>query len=105
MSDLSETPAVPPEPVGGNERVGLQVAGSLLLLLGVGGGVVLNLFLHAIAGPSGLKVGPWWIGPSLGWFGGTVLGLGVFAGAIGGALWALSFRTPRGPLHLPGYPY
>ncbi|HEV2166780.1 MAG TPA: hypothetical protein VGS23_07410 [Thermoplasmata archaeon] len=102
MVDDSETPAVSPEPVGGDERLGLRIAGSLLLLVGLGFGILANLYLHATAGATGTSFGPWTISSSLGPYAWATFGFGLFASAIGLGLWWISRGSPKGPIALPG---
>jgi hypothetical protein len=103
--DLQETPAVPPFDPGGDERLGYFVAGTLLVLVGWVGGVALNLALHSMAGPGGLPIGPVRIDSTLGLFAQLTLGIGAFTGLIGVGILALGWRSRKGPLVLPGYPY
>ncbi|MGI0129022.1 MAG: hypothetical protein ACREEC_02535 [Thermoplasmata archaeon] len=102
MVDLSETPAVAPEAEGGRARLGFQIAGSLLLVVGFGFGVVANLYLHSMAGMSGTSFGPWTITSAMGPYAWATLGFGLFATLIGvGLLW-VSRSQPKGPIGLPG---
>ena len=103
--DLSETPAVEPRETGGDERIGLLVAGLLLVLVGWGLAVGLNLLLHAQAPPSGMPVGPLRIFRSLGPYAWLTLALGLFTGAMGSAFVLLARATAKGPFVLPGEPY
>jgi hypothetical protein len=102
MVDLSETPAVAPEPEGGRERFGLRIAGSLLLVVGLGFGVLANLYLHSVAGASGTAIGPWTITSTIGPYAWATVGFGLFATLIGIGLWWVSRRQPKGPIGLPG---
>ncbi len=102
MVDLQETPAVPPFDPGGDERYGYLVAGGVLVMLGWGLGVALNVLLHAVAPAHaltvlGLRVGPHW-GP----YGLAVLLFGAGTGTLGAVLLALGRASPRGPFVLPG---
>lgn len=105
MVDLQESPAVPPERVGGDERLGLFAAGGILIALGWGLGVVLNLVAHRLASAHGTVWGWIRIYPSLGPFAWATLALGLFAGAMGVGFLLLARGSPRGPLVLPGQPY
>ena len=106
MTDLQETPAVAPEDEGGNLRAGFVVAGSLLIFVGWGLGVFLNVLLHASARSGGRVLdGFVRIYPTLGPYAWALLGLGVFAGALGAAMIGLSRSETRGPLRLPGTSY
>lgn len=105
MTDPSESPAVPPEPDGGNPRLGLVIAGSVLLLVGLGGGVLANWWAHSHAPPTGQMIGPLWVGPTFGIFAWAVVGLGLVATVFGVGLLLLARSTPKGPVHLPGVPY
>lgn len=105
MVDLQETPATPPMDPGGDERTGLFIAGALLVALGWGFGVAINVGLHLAAGARGLALGWFRIYPALGAFAWAALAFGVFSGVVGVVLIALGRATARGPLVLPGYPY
>jgi hypothetical protein len=103
--DLAETPAVPPEDPGGDERIGLTIAGALFLLLGFGIGVIANLYVHDTASASGTPFGPWTITPALGPYAWATLAGGVIVGVLGILfLWLARFEA-RGPLKLPGTAY
>ena len=105
VTDLQDTPPVPPEDHGGDERIGWWVAGTLCLLGGWVGAVVLNLYLHHVAPAGGSRFGPVWIGPTMGPFAWTVFAGGVGAGLFGVVLCYLASRAPRGRFVLPGQPY
>ncbi|MCI4368506.1 MAG: hypothetical protein L3K09_02945 [Thermoplasmata archaeon] len=105
MTDLSETPAVPPTDYGGDERLGLFIAGGLLLLFGFGVAVILNLFLHLSAPSGGSVLGPWRITSTMGPYAWAILAFGLVTGIVGAALIALGRETAPGALVLPGYPY
>ena len=105
MVDLQETPAVPPFDPKGDERAGWSVGGGLLVFLGWGLAVVVNVTLHLTASSTGVSVGPVHLTHTLGFFAWLTVGLGLFTGAIGmGLLW-LARQAPKGPVALPGYPY
>jgi hypothetical protein len=105
MSDLQESPATPPVDFGGDQRVGMLIAGALLLVLGWGFGLLVNAALHWSA-PSGgsmfwtVRIYPHWGTYAIG-----VGILGLFTGAFGAAMVVLSRQEPKGPLVLPGYAY
>lgn len=103
--DLSERPASPPEPVGGNPRAGLLAAGALLILLGFGLAVVLNLLLHMMAGTAGMTIGPSRITSTVGDVAWAVVGTGLLTGLFGVGLLLVARSLPRGPLALPGAAY
>jgi hypothetical protein len=103
--DVQETPAVPPMDPGGDPRAGYFAAGGLLLFLGWGLGVVVNLALHAAAGGGGMTVGWIRITSTLGAYAWAVFGFGLVTGAIGVVLLALGRASPKGPFVLPGYDY
>lgn len=105
MEELSERPPVPPEERGGDERIGWWITGTLLLLVGWVGGVAANLALHRLAPASGWRIGPWWIGPTMGPYAWAVFGFGVAVGLFGLVLYGLARNAPRGKIVLPGYPY
>lgn len=105
MTDLQETPATPPMDPGGDERVGYLAAGVLLILVGWGLAIALNVVLHATAPSSGWLLGPWRIGSSFGAYAQATLLLGLFTGLLGVGLLLIGRRAPRGPLVVPGYPY
>jgi len=105
MTDLSELPAVPPEERGGDERIGYRAGGVLLLVVGWGFGVFLNLLLHWMAPSSGQAVGPWRIYPSLGVYALGAVGLGLVAGVVGIVMLWIAQRSTSGKFVLPGFPY
>ena len=105
MVDLQESPAVPPEPTGGNERIGWTITGILCLVVGWAFGVAGNLLAHRYAPAHGWSLGPWWIGPALGAYAWATFGVGLAVGAFGVVLLYLAARAPRGPLLLPGATY
>jgi hypothetical protein len=103
--DLQETAAVPPMDPGGDERVGYFVAGGLLVTIGWGVGVGLNLLLHYMAGGGGMTIAGHTITSTLGSYAWATFAFGMFAGAFGVVLVALGRASPKGPLVLPGYDY
>ncbi|MCI4353386.1 MAG: hypothetical protein L3K14_08435 [Thermoplasmata archaeon] len=105
MTDLDESPAVPPEDRGGDERIGYRVGGVLLLTIGPGLGVVLNIALHRMAPATGQAIGPWRIYPALGSYAWGVVALGLIAGVVGIVMLWLAQRSPPGKFVLPGYSY
>ena len=105
MVDLQEIPAVPPMDPGGDERVGLLIAGGLLIALGWGLAVIVNLLLHYLAGSGGMTVAGHTFTSSLGSYAWAAFGFGLFVGAFGVVLVALGRASPKGPLVLPGFDY
>jgi hypothetical protein len=105
MVDVQETPAVAPEESGGDERAGLQIAGAVLITLGWGFGVFLNVLLHASARSGGRVIGSIRIFSTLGPYAEAVLGFGLVTGAIGVAFLWLARDVRAGPLRLPGTSY
>ena len=104
MVDVHEAPAVSPERVGGDERLGFIIAGILLIVVGTGIGILFNLYVHATASPTGSGFGPWVVTPAIGTYAWATIGLGIFASLAGiGILW-VSRRAPKGPIALPGEP-
>jgi hypothetical protein len=100
--DLQETPAVPPFDPKGDARLGYFIAGSLLIALGWGLGVALNLVLHLTAPVGGHTLLGVYFGPTFGAYSEAVFGLGVFAGSLGVVLLGLGEGSPKGPIVLPG---
>ena len=105
MVDLQETPAVPPFDPEGDVRLGYFAAGGLLIALGWGVGVVVNILLHLFAPSGGRRWLNVYIGPTIGPYAWAVLGLGLFTGALGTVLVVLGRESPRGRFVLPGYDY
>lgn len=105
MVDLQETPATPPFDPKGDERTGLFAAGGLLIGLGWGLGLVLNLLLHHWAPAGGVRILGVYFGPVLGSYAWAVLALGFVTGAVGVALVAIARTLPKGPVVLPGFEY
>lgn len=105
MSDLDDRPAVPPLDAGGDERYGFFVAGAILILLGWGVLLLLNLLLHRMAPSSGLAFGPLTVYPGFGPFAWIASALGAVTGLIGLALLQFGRSSPKGPFVLPGQPY
>jgi hypothetical protein len=105
VSDLQETPATPPEPSGGDERIGYLLAGGVLIALGWVFGVVVNVLLHWAARTSPATVWGVHIGPNFGEYAWAVFGLGLVTGAMGVVLLGVGRSTPSGPFVLPGVDY
>lgn len=105
MTDLRETPAVPPEDPGGDERLGLFLAGAILVVLGWGLALVLNLLLHAAAPSGGWLVGPSRITTHVGTYAWATAAFGLVTGFVGVAMFYVARQQPRGPFVLPGAAY
>ena len=105
MTNLDESPAVPPEDRGGDERLGYRIGGVLLLAVGWGLGVAVNIALHRLAPTAGQAIGPWRIYPVLGSYAWGVVALGLIAGTVGIFMLWLAGRAPAGRFVLPGYSY
>lgn len=105
MVDIQETPAVPPTDYGGDERFGYFIASGILIAVGWGVAVVLNLLLHYWAGSAGMTVAGHHITSTLGSYAWATFGFGLFAGAFGVVLAFLGRASPKGPFVLPGYDY
>lgn len=105
MRDLQETPAVPEEDSGGDERAGFLIAGGLLIVVGWGGAVLLNLLLHAVAPADGLVVGTVRIYSTYGSYAIATAAFGALAGAFGIVLLYLGAGARPGKLVAPGVDY
>jgi hypothetical protein len=103
--DIQETPAVPPFDPGGDVRAGFFLGGAILIAVGWGFAVALNLLLHSLAGTGGMTIAGHVITSTLGPYAWATFGFGVFTGAFGVVLLALGRTSPKGPLVLPGYDY
>jgi hypothetical protein len=105
MVDLQETPAVPPQDFGGDERTGYFLAGGLLIVLGWGLGLLVNLALHMAAPSGGVSVAGIWFGRSIGTYAMATAGFGLVTGLLGVGLVFVGRSTPKGHLVLPGVDY
>jgi hypothetical protein len=105
VTDLQETPAVPPEANGGDERFGYFVAGAILVALGWVFGVVVNVLLHWAARSAPATIWGVHVGANFGDYAWAVFGLGLVTGAMGVVLIGVGRSTPSGPLVLPGVEY
>jgi hypothetical protein len=103
--DLQETPAVPPTDYGGDERAGYFLAAGVMIFLGWGLGVLVNLGLHMIAPAGGSTVAGIWFGPTMGTYAWAALGFGLVTGMVGVGLVFVGRATPKGRLVLPGSDY
>jgi hypothetical protein len=103
--DVHEAPAVPPFDPQGDVRLGYFIGGGLLIALGWGLGVVVNVVLHLLAPSGGHRLLDLYFGTSLGPYAWGVVGLGLLSGAIGVVLLELGRSSPRGAIVLPGYDY
>ncbi len=84
----------------GDRRVGYFVAGTILLLVGLGGGILLNVLLHHLAPPGGYGLGLFRVYPGWSAYASVALGLGVLTSLVGGAMLYFGWTTPRGMLRL-----
>ena len=105
MTDLQDRPAVEPMDTGGDARYGFLLAGALLVVLGWGVLLALNLLLHRTAPPGGFDLGVVRVYGTLGAFGQAAALLGAGAGIVGVVLAYYGARSPKGPFVLPGAPY
>lgn len=105
MTDVHDSPAVPDQATGGDERLGLFLAGAVLLALGWGLAVAVNLLLHWMAPTGGWVVGPSRITDRFGSYSLWTVAFGLFTGAVGVVLLWLGRRTAEGPFVLPGVSY
>ena len=88
--------------VGGNRRAGLISGGSLLLLIGMGGGILLNIYLHMVPalGQCQMFLRIMHVCSEWGWYATVVLALGAFATLIGSGMIWLGLQLPSSPLRL-----
>ncbi|MCI4344461.1 MAG: hypothetical protein L3J87_02400 [Thermoplasmata archaeon] len=105
MTDLQETPAVPPADEGADERFGYFVAGGALIVFGWGVAVGLNLLLHAAAAGGSYSLWTIHLSSTLGSYAKATLAFGIVSGIVGVVLLALARGSPRGRFVLPGAPY
>lgn len=102
MVDVQETPAVPPTDYGGDERAGYLVSAGVLIFLGWGLGVLVNLGLHMVAPAAGTTIAGIWFGPTMGTYAWAALGFGIVTGFVGVGQIFVGRATPKGRLVLPG---
>jgi hypothetical protein len=105
VTDLQEEPAVPPFDGKGDERAGYFASGAILIGLGWGLGVVVNVVLHLTAPVGGVWVAGVYFARSFGDYAWAVLGFGLVTGVLGVAILGVGRTASRGPLVLPGYEY
>ena len=105
MVDIQETPAVPPFDPKGDVRAGYFAAGGLLIALGWGAGVALNLLLHHYAPAGGYRWDGITITRAWGAYAWATLLFGAGTGSLGVVLLGLGRTAPRGPVVLPGVDY
>ncbi len=82
----------------GDRRVGYFIAGTILLLIGLGGGLLLNVLLHRLAPAEGYGLGLFRVYPGWSAYASVAFGLGVLTALVGGAMLYLGWSTPRGAL-------
>lgn len=105
MVDVQETPAVPPQDYGGDERAGYFLSGATMIVLGWGLGCLVNLGLHWMAPTGGLTVAGIWFGKTVGTYAWAAFGFGIVTGLVGVGLLFVGQATPKGRLVLPGTDY
>jgi hypothetical protein len=105
VTELSDTPAVPPEDRGGDERIGYRAGGVFLIVVGWGLGVLVNIAVHRMAPSAGEVIGPWRIYPALGVYALGLVALGAVAGVVGVFMLWLAQQSPPGKFVLPGAQY
>lgn len=86
-------------------RLGYFLGGGVLIALGWGLGVGLNLALHYLAGSGGMTVAGHTFTSTLGSYAWATFAFGLFTGAFGVVLVTLGRASPKGPIVLPGYDY
>ncbi len=96
---------MPPFDPEGDERAGYFAAGGLLVVVGWGIAVLLNVLLHLLAPSGGSRFLGVYVGASFGAYAWAAFGLGLFTGAFGLALLLIGRSTPKGRLVLPGFEY
>lgn len=102
---MHNSPPVPPQDHGGNYRIGWQATGVLCLVVGWLFAIAINLAAHVTAPSGGHRLFGIFVGPSMGPYGWTVLGIGLAVGFFGIVLLHLARTSPPGRFILPGYPY
>ena len=88
--------------VGGNRRAGLLAGGAVLLTLGLGVAIILNLLAHlgVPAGSCRTLVPGLHICDTWGWYATVVFVLGIFASLVGAGMIALGQQLPASPLRV-----
>ena len=90
---------------GADVRYGFLTAGGLLVALGWGLLVLVNLLLHRIAPSDGIDLGVLRVYPGFGVFAWAATLLGTGAGLVGAVLVYYGTQSPKGRFVLPGTPY
>ena len=90
---------------GGDARYGLLIAGGVLVVLGWGAMLALNLLLHRLAGSGGVDLGAFRVYSTVGPFAQASAILGAAVGLVGVVIVYYGWTSPTGPFVLPGTSY
>jgi hypothetical protein len=85
----------------GNSRFGFFMGGVILVVLGLGCAIILNVILHATAPSGGYDLLWFKVYPGWSWYATVTAIIGVLAALIGSAMVWFGFTDPSGPLSLP----
>jgi hypothetical protein len=85
----------------GNSRLGFFMGGVILIVLGLGCAIMLNVILHAIAPTGGVQLLWFKVFPGWSWYATVAAIIGVVATLVGSGMVWFGFTDPSGPLSLP----
>jgi hypothetical protein len=85
----------------GNSRLGFFMGGIILIVLGLGCAIILNIILHAMAPSGGMDFFWFRVYPGWSWYATITAILGVLATLVGSGMAYFGVTDPSGPIALP----